>query len=271
MNLQFDAVLHRTDRRELPEGCIRRELEERVLTVSGLRAGEWSDSLDESDLRDAWVHVDVLSSFLTNRQSAPDALGATGDEWNGIRMELPEAMVGGDYHVRLQVTVAWHADHARAGLILARSPELVLIEGPVRDGGRASLLPVRPSDEVRGLHELLIDEQEGPVLLVNSEIQGSPWRKIATEPHFQLACLESCFRSVFTHLALSQEGLPSWADRWMQVPGAKGRDLPSLPEGEALEVYNAAHEWAIEVARSCCSAMELVDRFRDQAGIEDDM
>ncbi len=258
-------VLKRTDRRELPVGCVSRSMSGHELRIHGLLAGQWEQGLDRALLAQAWVFVDVTSSFYSIRRGRHDAFEALGREWGDLVVELPLQLVSGDHRVRVAVTVALPETHSNGGSIVARSPDFVAVDGPKGAGGRQSILPVRPSVSVPGLCRLVIEDLEGPVLEISNRLQGVNCKDVARQPFFKFGVLESCVRQVFMHIACRRESVGPWAQVWLQVPGVKGRDLPEL-EGQDFEAaYRAAASWAAECTEACMVKLEVADLFAKAA------
>jgi hypothetical protein len=260
-------VLGRTGRRVLPVGCVSRDLERDRVLIHGLLRGEWCQDLGDSLLAEAWVHVDLKSAYFSTRHSRPDASKALGHDWGDLILELPGDLGSGEHRIRIAVTVALPGAHGNGGRILARSPDIVLVEGPDGGAGRASILPIRPSESVAGICRLQISEDEGPVLEVSKRVQGLGWKELARNPYFKFGVLAGCIQQVLLHLAFQRDGTPGWGEAWLGLPGVKGRDLPDLEDGNPEEAYRQASEWALECSEACVTALDLEELFREAAGL----
>ncbi len=254
-------VLKRTDRRELPVGCVLRSMVVQELRIHGLVGGDWSQGLDRALLSQAWVFADVTSSFHSIRRGRRDALGALGRGWGDLVAELPKQLTSGDHRVRVAVTVALPETHANGGGIVARSPEFVIVEGPKGAAGGQSILPVRPSESLSGLCRLVIEDLDGPVLYVSSRLQGLNWKDVARQPHFKFGVLEGCVRQILLHIACRQESVERWAQAWLQLPGVNGRDLPELEGRDLAEAHREAASWAADCTEACMVKLDVADLF----------
>jgi hypothetical protein len=260
-----DAVFNRTGRVEIPASHIRRHVGIARIQFQGLHRGSWSKSLDEEELAAAILYVDIQSLLLTQRTRIETPIQVFEAAWGGIAVDVPNELTNGDHRVKLQITIALPSDHPQAGRILARSSEIVIVEGPDDGGGPGpSLLKVRPSpDEMQDLSRLEISEPEGPVLYVNAGIPGLSWKELASDPKFKHAIFSNCVREVLRHLIMNPESRSSWGAAWLSLDGIRGNDLPDVDDLSAQEAWREAYDVAETICEHFLEHVELTRRFAE--------
>ena len=248
MKTSQSAVFNRTGRQRILADCVGFRFDGEVLRIQRLSGDDWSGGVEPGLLGAAVLHFDVRSLLYEARRSLPMTEVVLGDGWNGIDIKLASVLFEAGYRIKLQVTIALPATHADGGRILARSEELVVRDGDIGeeddDGKGGSLLPTRPDPQLESLCRLEF-EHTGPVLLVNSSVQGVSWREIATNPYFKHGVFLTCLEQVLLHIALTDaEDRPAWTERWLSLPGVVGTDVEVAEEDSSAIAYLNAREWA---------------------------
>lgn len=236
---QQNAVFNRTERIDIPDSFIDRDIEPGCIRLKRLRHGEWSSLIDPQHLVESVLHVDVLSLLLWKRSTVLDPNVCFEPAWGGCPMEVPSELTSNDYRVRMQITIAFPKGHADAGRIVARSSEIVVQQGPDQSGGTGgSLLPVSPAtDDIPELSRLAISENGGPVLCVNAAIAGISWKDLASDPKFKLAIFPDCVKEVLRYLVFNPGCRSTWGASWLDLDGIRGRDIPEI------DVLNPQEAW----------------------------
>lgn len=260
-----DVVFNRTGRVEIPASHVRRKVESSRICFDGLHRGSWSDVLNASDLSQAVLYVDIQSLLLLQRTEVADPSEVFEASWSGLAIDVPNELTNGDYRVKLQITIAFPADHSEAGRILAQSNEIVIVEGPDTGGGRGpALLKVRPAaDDMPDLSRLEITETEGPVLYVSANIPGMSWRELAGDPKFKHSIFSSCVRDILRHLVINPEGRTTWGAAWLTLDGIRGHDLPDVDDLSVQDAWTEAHDFADTACEHLLTHVELTRRFAE--------
>lgn len=267
MKSSQSAVLNLTGRQRIHTDQVRVHASEDSLRVHKIDSDGWAEHVAEELLEAAILHVDVRSLHYQARQSTPVSTGVFEPGWEGLQIPLPGGLGDGQYRVKAQVAIVLPASLDDGGRVLARSEEFVVLEGDMGeepdDGGEgASLLPTRPNAELDGLCRLEITHQ-GPVLMVNSGIDGLSWREIATHPFFKYAIFTPCIEAVLLHIALSDEIADTWAEDWLELPGVEGVDELIEEEDDVTTAFQKATDWAQECARKVAVNRGLIGLFVD--------
>ena len=259
-----NEVFNRTTRAEIPISCVRREVKPRSINFKGLIKGEWSSSLEPSELAECVVHVDVRSVLLWKRETVdcPDEVFKKKG-WKGCSISVPPELTNRDYRVKLQVTISFPAGHAQAGRILARSSEIIVVEGPEEDNGTlgASILPVRPAaDDIPELWRLVMADT-GPAVEVSTHVPGLSWKALAVDPRFKLAIFPGCVREILRTLVLNPGYRTTWGARWLDLEGIRGRDLPELEESSLSDAADELDTFVKEACNALLSQMDIVEKL----------
>ncbi len=262
-----DAVFNRTGRVEIPSSHIQRKVDLNPTRISLLRlfSGAWSECLDLSLLSAAVLHVDIHSLLLTHRATVSNPAAALEEGWSGVDISVPIELTNGDYRVKLQVTIALPGDHPDAGRIIARSGELVVVQGPEEGGSDGpSLLKVRPSlDDMADLSRLEITETEGPILYINTSIAGLSWKELASDPLFKHGIFSHCIREVLRHLVVNPDSRSSWGASWLALEGIRGRDLPDIGDLSVQDAWRETHDFAEAACENLLEQVEFTKRFAE--------
>ncbi len=256
-----NEVFNRTTRVEIPISCVRREVKPRSINFKGLIKGEWSSSLEPSELAECVVHVDVRSVLLWKRETVdcPDEVFKK----KGCSISVPPELTNRDYRVKLQVTISFPAGHAQAGRILARSSEIIVVEGPEEGNGTlgASILPVRPAaDDIPELWRLVMADT-GPAVEVSTHVPGLSWKALAVDPRFKLAIFPECVRKILRVLVLNPGYRTTWGAHWLELEGIRGRDLPELEELRLAEAADHLDAFVQEACDGLLSQMDIVEKL----------
>lgn len=226
--------------------------------------GMWSADVDPAWLAAAELHADVRSLQFALRATVPMSEGVLREEWQGASIEMPGGLLSGDYRVKLQVSVVLPASHERAGRILAKSEEMIILEGPdgpapaLGQGG--SLLPAVPDAGLDNLCSLEIGHK-GPRLLVRSELDRVPWRTFAGSAAFKFGVFPLCLEQVLMHIALSDE--ESWMRRWLDLDGVKGSEHEIESEDDPATAYRKARVWARDCVQKVAIGRGALQLFLD--------
>ena len=150
----------------------------------------------------------------------------------------------------MRITISQPNGDKNSGYIYAKSSEIVVVEGPSRDGGRngASLLPTRAAND--SIPELwsLVFEPKGPVLEINKDISEMSWRELVADPRFKLGVFPTVLRLVLRRLVRQPAERSSWGARWLELEGVKGRDIPKFDEDKEVFDYMQEVDHYIESA-----------------------
>jgi hypothetical protein len=252
VNSTQNDVFNRTGRLEIPNSHVRRHVDGQI-AFNGLHEGEWSSKIAPSDLDASVLYVDIRSLLFLQRREILNPAQVFDKNWTGCVFKVPGELMNGDYRVKLEVTIAFPAGHSKAGQIIARSNEIVVIEGPEdSEGEGSSLLPVRPAaDHIPDLSRLEVIEPEGPVLYVNSKIPELSWKELASDPRFKFGIFSSCVREILRYLAFNPGSRDTWGAPWLELDGIKGRDFPNLDD---VEDFHEASELVTEFVTTACDA-----------------
>lgn len=263
MRITQDAVFNRTGRIDIPLSHIRRKVEQNKFRFEGLHSGAWCENVPPADLEASVLHVDVRSLLLLKRCTIDDVKPVLKPEWEGVDIEVPEEITEGDYRVTMQVAIAFPEHHPDAGRIIARSSDIVLIEGPGRSGDKGpSLLPVRPDkDGMPDLSRMEIAEDEGPVLYVNACLTGLTWKDLARDPKFRFAVFSACVREILQYLVFNATCRETWGKAWLNLEGVKGREIPEVEDLPPHEAWNEAVDFASTACEGLVQHLNLADRF----------
>jgi hypothetical protein len=263
--LKQEIIFNRTGRFDIPASHVRRLPEPGRIHFFGLHRGSWCEKLDEEELRKTVVHIDIHSIMLLKRSSIPDASKVFSNSWKGITILVPDELTNGDHRVKIQVTIAYPSSHQEAGKILARSEEIVILDGPDGPGSSGpSLLIVRPSpDSMDDLSRLRIDDTDGPILYINTGIPGISWRTLALDPAFKHGIFSSCIREIFRHLAVFIDSRTSWGERWLNLDGVRGLRLPNIEENPLVDAWQEIEQFADLACERLLTNAKLVEKFSD--------
>ena len=260
-----DAVFNRTDRADIPVSHVRRrKVETGCVWFGGLHRGEWSEHLPPAELSAAVLFVDIQSLLLLQRSQVEKVDPVFNAAWDGLRIEVPAELTGGDYRVTMQITISLPFDHPQAGRILARSSQIVLVEGPDGPGSERgpSLLRVAPAvDELPDLSRLEISETEGPVLYVNKDIPDLSWKELASDPMFKFSVFSGCVREILRYLVFNPECCGTWGAAWLALDGIKGRELPEVDDQTPHDAWVQAEEFAAVACDALLQQLDLASRF----------
>lgn len=260
-----DAVFNRTGRVEIPSSHIRRQMQPSRISFLGLFSGGWSELLEPDTLSHALLYVDIHSLLLTQRTTVSNPATAFEKSWEGVDISVPAELTSGDYRVKLQITIALPEDNPDSGRILARSSEIVIVQGP-DDGGNdgPSLLKVRPSlDPMSDLSRLEISETEGPILYINKSIPGLSWKELASDPVFKHGIFSTCLREILRHLVIKADSQSSWGAAWLALKGIKGLDVPDVEDLSVQDAWDEAHDFAESACEHLLEQVELTKRFAE--------
>lgn len=258
-----DAVFNRTGRIEIPLSHIRRKVEQNRFRFEGFHTGAWCENLPPSDLEASVLHVDIHCLLLLKRCTIDDVTAVLEADWKGVDIEVPKELTKGDYRVTMQVTIAFPGHHPDAGRIVARSSDIVLIEGE-GDGGEKgpSILPVRPDKEgMPDLSRLEITEDEGPVLYVNACLTGLTWKDLARDPKFRFGVFSGCVREILKYLVFNTTCQETWGKEWLDLEGVKGREVPEVEELPIHEAWKQANDFAGTACEGLLQHLNLAERF----------
>jgi len=165
---QQNAVFNRTKRIEIPSSFVERSVDSGRILFKCLRRGAWSELIEPQALADAVLYIDIHSLLLWKRETISDPRQVFEPGWKGCSVDVPKELTNNDHRVRLQITIAFPSNHEDAGRIIARTDELIVVEGPDQPGGSTgSLLPVSPTiDHIPELARLAISESDGKIFAV---------------------------------------------------------------------------------------------------------
>jgi hypothetical protein len=265
MKTTQNAVFNLTGRQRILADQVRVNVDGERLHFHRLDGEGWAEHVDAALLGASILHIDIRSLFYQARESVPMSTGVLESGWEGLYIQLPGGKDRARYRLKAQVAVVLPADHADGGRILARSEELVVLEGDkgeeTDEGGEGgSLLPTRPNPELDELCRLEI-EHTGPKLLVNSSIDGLSWREIATQPYFKYAVITPCIEAVLLHIALADEDTDAWSEDWLALPGVEGLEDVIQEDHDVGTAYKNALFWAQECSRKVAVNRGVVDLF----------
>ena len=267
-----DAVFNRTDRADIPVSHIRRKVETGCVRFGGLHRGEWSEHLSASELAAAVLYVDIQSLLLLHRSQVEEVEPVFNAGWKGLQIAAPAELTSGDYRVTMQITIALRSDQPQAGRILARSSEIVLVEGPDGSGshGGPSLLKVRPAvDNIAELSKLEISEMEGPVLYVNKNISNLSWKELASDPMFKFSVFSGCVREILCYLVFNPESCGTWGAAWLALDGIKGREVVEIDGLGPHDAWIQANEFADEACEALLHHLEFATRFAQAVAMQE--
>ena len=259
-----NEVFNRTTRAEIPISCVRRNVKPKIIKFNGLIEGDWSSSLDATELAECVVHVDVRSVLLWKRKTLDCSVEIfKKNGWKGCTISVPPELTNKDYRVKLQVTISFPAGHSQAGRILARSSEIIVVEGPQEAKGTlgASILPVRPAaDDIPELWRLVMADS-GPAVEVSTHVPGLSWKALAVDPRFKLAIFPECVRKILRALVLNPGCRTTWGARWLDLEGIRGRDLPELEELSLSQAADQLDAFVQEACDGLLSQMDIVEKL----------
>ncbi len=268
MNDSQDAVFNRTGRIEIPSSHIRQEANSNKVHFYGLRSGNWSKALDPSTLKSAVLHIDLDSLLLVERRTINDVPSVFDSNWTGTEVELPQEFAAGGRTLKMKLTIALPRSHADAGRILARSSDIVVIDGIDLTGGKGqTLLPVLPdSSGICDLWRLEI-EDTGPVVYVNANIPNLSWKDLASIPTFKFAILASCVKEVLQHLVFHEGCRDTWGKPWLELDGVKARELPEVENCPPETAWKNANDFAKVACEAFVTSINLKEKFHKAAAI----
>lgn len=259
---QQNAVFNRTKRIDIPVSFVDRGVEPGRIRFNGLHHGEWSSQLYSQELREAVLYVDIRSMLLLKRVTVSDPPQSFDSSWEGCSIEVPHELTNNDYRVRMQITIAFPPNHTDGGKIVARSSEIVIVNGPDQhEGTGSSLLPVSPStDDIPELCRLAISESEGPVLYVNARIAGISWKELASDPKFKLSVFPGCVRDILRFLVFNPGCHSTWGAPWLELDGIRGRDIPDL-DSNPQNVWKDLNDYVNSASEGLMEQLQLGTRL----------
>jgi hypothetical protein len=268
-----DAVFNQTGRVEIPRSFVKTEVDHRAGTVAfkGLHKGDWSANIPGPVMDAANLHVDVHGNLFGMRQTVQVPRESFAPNWRGVNIQVPPELTSGDYRVRLSVSLALPAEDIDGGRVIAAATDIVVVSGPGGLGqtpGNLPLLPVIGSRDFPDLYKLVIDETEGPRLMVNSGIPGVDMKAVVRQPAVQLGVLSSVVREVMVYLAMNQENAPSWGRAWLDLDGVRGRDLPDIEGISITPAFKEARDFAESASQAFIQLTDVVRRFAEATNVQ---
>jgi len=171
--------------------------------------------------------------------------------------------VGDHDNVRLSLLVR-DVDGVSPGKILARSAEVPRFIG----GGTRSLLVVKPENLGSQVWQLQIDEESGPVLLINDRIRKS--KELVRSNEFSALVIPEIFRQISEWVLLNYaqfEEPGSVGHSWRRMVDEFGIDLDGEDLSEASRREILAQDLAMAFAGRHRSLEILV--MEDEEGLDD--
>jgi hypothetical protein len=257
-----DVVFNRTGRIEIPASHVRREVIGNKVRFQGFHPGAWSEPLTPATLRPAVLHIDVDGLMNLERLTIQDIAPVFEPAWPGCELKLPDDVISSGSSVSIQLTLALPNTDPRAGLVLARSEKIVVIEGTKLEGIGKSLLPVLPDlDGFNELYRLEISDETGPALKVNATIEGVSWRDLAYTPAFKFSILPGCVREILQYLVFHPSCRDEWGKPWLELDGVHGREIPDIEEKSPIDAWTDARDYATNAVDAFTTKLKLAQRF----------
>ena len=209
-------------------------------------------SLDRHNLpSDALVRIEAYHA--TNYARFP--LGTVADPVLPGKITLPQFNIPDGIRFRVKVTSVAEPDK---GQLLAAgtgiTPSWV-------DGGKESLLPVRPDDTL-GQEVYRLSFEEGTVLLINDKI--NQWREASRDPLFKALVYPTLLRMILIRILLDrdqfeEDGEEEWPRNWIAFTRSRlgMGEPPELLEEGAEPVNN----WIDQAVGAFCRSNSSYNGF----------
>ena len=129
------------------------------------------------------------------------------------------------------------------------------------DGGKESLLPVKPDDTL-GQEVYRLSFDDGVVLLINDKIEQ--WREVPRDPAFMALVYPSVLRMLLSRILLyqgqSEDDIDEdWPEQWLEFTKSNlGMDDPPQLESEGIE---SVCQWIDRAVSSFCGKNRSYDGF----------
>jgi hypothetical protein len=215
---------------------------------------EWSSSAATGSVVVVTVFSSASFKVLRIKRSCSDVLV---DGWEGESIQIPRELMLEGIAVKMNVTL-----RAPDSRLVARGTPITLKKGGEFDrkarGG--SLLPVRPTEEIKGLCQVRIEDGVGPVLLVNNRLgPGLNWADVKRNPHFKYGVFSTALYPILMHLAHDVGGCQEgWGQPWVDHAGVS---LVRLEDFREEDPSGGVLKWVEETIEDICAQASLVDKF----------
>ena len=129
------------------------------------------------------------------------------------------------------------------------------------DGGRESLLPVKPDDTL-GQEVYRLSFDDGIVLLINDKIEQ--WREVSRDPAFMALVYPAVLKIALSRILLNREqseddNEEDWPQQWIEFARSHlGMDEPPQLESENIE---SVSQWIDRAVTSFCTKNHSYDGF----------